>query len=163
MIPPSPSQVRRIVVAGIGSADRHDDAAGVLVAERVAVVSGIGDIGPVGEPLDLLGRWDDADLCVVIDTVRSGDALGTVTCIEIDEHPGDEAAVGRGATSTHGIGLVGALRIARAVHHAPRRVVIVAIEGADFGFGIGLSPAVEAAVTTATDRVIELVGTAGDV
>jgi len=149
---------RRVVVAGIGSEFRRDDGAGPAVARRVASSArGTGDVGPVGEPLDLLGRWDDADLAIVIDTVRSGAPAGAVTVIEIGED-GTPPEGGRPSTSTHGIGLVGALRIARAIGDAPSRVVIVAIEGSEFGPGVGLTPAVEAAVDEATERVIELLG-----
>ena len=63
----------------------------------------------------------------------------------------------RRSTSTHGIGLAGVLRLARAVGHAPGRVVVVGIEGDDFGRGPGLSPAVDAAVPGAVRRVVELI------
>ena len=61
------------------------------------------------------------------------------------------------ATSTHGISLAGVLRLARAVGRAPARVVVVGIEGDDFGKGTGLSPAVHAAVPVAVGKVLELI------
>ncbi len=39
------------------------------------------------------------------------------------------------------------LRLAQAMGHPPRRVVVVGIEGENFADGVGLSPAVELAVT----------------
>jgi hydrogenase maturation protease len=149
----------KVVIAAIGSEYRHDDGAGLAVARLVArTAKGIGDVGPLGEPLDLLGTWDDADLAVVIDTVRSGAPPGTVTVVELIDEGGPFDASVPPTTSTHGIGLIGALRIARATGHAPARVVLVAIEGTDFELGLGLSPAVNEAVAHATHRVIELLG-----
>lgn len=148
----------RIVIAGIGSEYRRDDGAGPAVAERLAASSlGVGDVGPLGEPLDLLGRWDDADLAIIVDAVRSGAAPGTIELLDLNDDGTRPGGIASALTSTHGIGAIGALRIARAVGHAPRRVVVVAIEGAEFGAGIGLSPAVARAVDIATARVIQLV------
>jgi hydrogenase maturation protease len=151
------SHPSRVVVAGIGNEYRQDDGAGLAVARLVSSSSPeIGDVGPLGEPLDLLGRWDDADLAIVIDTVRSGAQSGTIRLIELRESddPTEEAV--SGATSTHGIGLIGVLRIARAINRAPHRVVVVAIEGSEFGLGVGLTPEVKRAVTDAAQQIIEL-------
>jgi hydrogenase maturation protease len=62
-----------------------------------------------------------------------------------------------GVTSTHGISLSGVLRLAQAVGRAPARVIVVGIEGEDFGKGPGLSPAVDAAVPLAVSKVVELI------
>jgi hydrogenase maturation protease len=147
----------KVVVAGLGSEYRRDDGAGLVVADRVAsLFPDVDAIGPLAEPLDLLGRWDDADLAVVIDTVRSGAIPGTITLIDLGNDEVSETRPVVTATSTHGIGLVGALRIARALECAPRRAVVVAIEGNEFGPGIGLSPAVDHAVNHAVEHVLEL-------
>ena len=153
---------RRVVVAGLGNEYRRDDGAGALVASRVAGhAGGVIDIGPLVDPLDLLGVWDDADLAIVIDAVRSGAEPGTVQLVELapDNSPTATSRAGPGSpsTSTHGIGLAGVLRLARAVGHAPARVVVVCIEGDDFGQGTGLTPGVEAAVPHAARHVIELI------
>jgi hydrogenase maturation protease len=150
------------VLAGVGSPYRRDDGAGPAVAERVAdLKEGVVDIGPISDPLDLLGRWDGADLAVIIDAVRSGRPPGTVSTLELEPSdraptaPGD-ATETHGAASTHGIGLTGVLRLARAVDAAPRRVVVVGIEGEDFGRGVGLSPAVAPAVPPLVELVLGL-------
>ncbi len=152
-------QAALVVVAGLGSEYRHDDGAGPLVAARAVEEAGAGrDIGPIVDPLDLLGIWDGADLAVVVDTVRSGAEPGTLHVVEL----GCEAGAGvpddrSGPTSTHGIGLTGVLRLARAVGHAPGRVVVVGVEGTSFDRGTGLSPAVAAALPAAVRRVVELI------
>lgn len=147
-----------VVVAGLGSEYRRDDGAGPLVAARAVEEAGVGrDIGPIADPLDLLGVWDDADLVVVVDAVRSGAPAGTVRVVELDGEA-DPNPDRSGTTSTHGVGLAGVLRLARAVGHAPVRVAVVGIEGENFDRGMGLSPAVESALPTAVHRVVELIG-----
>ena len=166
MTGPADPVAPRVIVVGIGSTYRRDDGAGAAVAEEVArACPGVTRLGPVAEPLDLLGLWDGADLVVVTDAVRSGAEPGTVQIVELWDGDGAGAGAGAGAgsggpsgtTSTHGIGLAGVLRLARAVGSAPRRVVVVGIEGEDFGNGTGLSATVERAVGHAADHVRELV------
>jgi len=155
----------------MGSEDRRDDGAGREVVGRVAALAPEAcDVGPAVDPLDLLGWWDGAELVIVVDAVRSGDRPGTVSVIELvpevtpTNRGGPPArppqTPASGLTSTHGIGLSGALRLARAIGSAPRRVVVVGIEGVDFGWGTGLSPTVSAAVPRAVDRVLGLIGEA---
>ena len=169
--PGAPDPGLRAVVIGMGSEYRRDDGAGPAVADQVARSGAdVTHLGPVAEPLDLLGLWDGADLAIVADAVRSGAEPGTVRLIELAEvadlatgSAGPPAGSGgpAGTTSTHGIGLTGALRLARAVGSAPRRVVVVGIEGSDFGQGVGLSPDVERAVPHAVEHVLELLGPPG--
>ena len=144
-----------VVVAGVGSEYRRDDGAGPAVAARAVEQSpATHDIGPLVDPLDLLGRWDRADLAIVIDAVRSGAAPGTVRVLELT---GTTVSSSPGVTSTHGISLSGVLRLAQAIDQAPGRVIVVGIEGDDFGRGLGLSPAVDAAIPVAVQRVVDLI------
>jgi hydrogenase maturation protease len=151
----------------MGSEYRRDDGAGPAVADEVArTCAGVDRMGPIAEPLDLLGLWDGADLAVVIDAVRSGADPGSVELIELVDPEATDMSGGhpsepRGTTSTHGIGLAGVLRLSRAVGEAPGRVVVVGIEGGDFGQGTGLSPAVERAVPHAARHVRELIEEVG--
>lgn len=148
-----------IVVAGLGSTYRGDDAVGPMVAALFAGVNDdVRDVGPLAEPLDLLGRFDGADLAIVIDAVRSGAPIGTVQVMDIDvAHVNDDGTVEPAVTSTHGIGLVGVLRVARAIDRAPRRLVVVAVEGEAFELGSSMSAAVRAAVPEAFLAVARLI------
>lgn len=149
-----------LVVAGLGSRYRGDDAIGPLVADLCAsAIQGVRDIGPLEEPLDLLGRFDGADLAIVIDAVRSGAPIGSVRVLDIDVSSSDECGddAQPAATSTHGIGLVGVLRLARAIGRAPRRLMVVAIEGAMFALGDEMSVEVTAAVPAALAAVVTLI------
>jgi hydrogenase maturation protease len=154
--------ISKVVVAGFGSSDRHDDGVGATVAEQAALrVSPSSYVGPLSDPLDLLGVWDGADLVVVVDALRSGAPVGTVHTLEIEvdhaSHHVRSAPITAGEASTHGLGLVAVLRLARALGQAPRRLVVVGIEGERFDLGHGLSDVVEAAVPDAVQRVVDLI------
>jgi len=124
----------RVIVAGFGSVDRGDDRRRPVVAARVAAISSTTrDVGPLSEPLDLLDYCDGVDLGVVVDAVRSNAKPGTVRVVEMNVEAriddGEVDALADGVTSTHGIGLAGVLRLARAVGRAPSRLVVVGVEG----------------------------------
>jgi hydrogenase maturation protease len=151
-----------VVVAGLGSEFRHDDAAGALVAAKVAAAVGQAfDVGPLSDPLDLLGLWDGAKLAVVIDAVRTGGEPGRIVRVDVSPNLAPSPLNGQhevhGQTSTHGIGLGGVLRLAHATGRAPGRVVVVGIEGQDFSRGQGLSDPVARALPGAIDLVITLI------
>jgi len=57
---------------------------------------------------------------------------------------------------SHGLGVIDAVRIARALGTAPVRVTLVGIAGEDFGHGAGLTPSVRRGVARAADLVVEL-------
>ncbi|MGA9774861.1 MAG: hydrogenase maturation protease [Candidatus Dormiibacterota bacterium] len=146
-----------LMVFGLGEADRRDDGVGGAVLRAVmARATPRREDGPhylvVPQPLDLLGVWAQADCAVIVDAVRSGAAAGTVHSLRL----GPEGLAWEATSSSHGIGLGGVLRLAQALGQAPRDVWLVGVEGADFGFGVGLSPRVWEAVPAAARRVSEL-------
>jgi hydrogenase maturation protease len=154
----------------MGSEWRRDDGVGLAVARRVSELMQPGASGdcrvvaPLADPLDLLGYWEGAALAVVVDATRSDLVPGTISQIDLGGPEPQEDTGGEshqepvlGRSSTHGIGLVGALRLARAVDQAPLNTVVVGVEGEDFGQGAGLSPSVAASVDKAARCVLELV------
>ncbi|HXZ83162.1 MAG TPA: hydrogenase maturation protease [Acidimicrobiales bacterium] len=141
----------RVVVAGIGNDFRRDDGAGPAVARLVAASTGAEDIGPIAEPLDLVGRWEAATLAVLVDATRSDAPAGTVCLVDLGD------ADHQSNTSTHAIGLDRVVRLAQALGSAPNRVVVVGVEGLDFSDGTGLSPPVRDAVPLAARRIADLI------
>lgn len=154
----------RIVIAGVGSDFRGDDGVGPVVARRFArtVDSSLGALRgcrvvvPVGDPLDLLGEWDNVELAVIVDATRSGAAAGTISVLESDLEATSHSH-GLLRSSTHGIGLAWVLRLSRALGRAPSRTVVVGIEGEDFSQGMHLSPSVDAVIDEAVACVADLV------
>src|SRR5664279_3185358 len=96
----------RLLVVGLGSADRGDDAVGPIVAKRFAGlrVPGI-RVLEREDPTSLIELWDPedgrADLAIVVDAVRSHEVPGTLTIMEtgsqLNPLPADAwARTGRG-------------------------------------------------------------------
>jgi hydrogenase maturation protease len=128
--------------ACLGSRYRGDDAVGPLVGDRLlaagAVVLDCGD-----EPTRLLDIWDGLDLVVIVDAVSSGAAPGTVHRVDAGDGPLPRDL---GLASTHAFSIPDALELGRSLGRAPRRVVVIGVEGAAFGMGDPLTPAVDNAL-----------------
>lgn len=127
------------VLIGVGNPYRRDDGIGPAIVAAIEELHPPGVMLTVsdGEPTQLLDAWSGAALAVVVDAVRCDPSV-----------PGriHRSALGFGApaASTHGLGVPDAVRLAEALNRAPQRLVVLAVEAADVGFGLGLSPAVAA-------------------
>jgi hydrogenase maturation protease len=135
------------IVIGVGNEFRRDDGAGPRVIDRLGNLAGVRMAICDGEPARLIGLWEDADLAVVVDAVR-GEQPGRLHELDLD-------TVGRhrGSSSSHALGLEAAVELAQALDRLPARLVILAVEGADFNLGLGLSPPVAAALPELAARV----------
>ena len=159
------------VLIGIGNAFRRDDGVGPAVAaefDRLRV-PGVTVACADGEPSQLLDAWDGAGLAIVVDAVAcSPGSPGRIHRAELGRPyalagqallagPPRAGAPGAGApgagTSTHGLGVPDAIRLAVALDRAPARLVVYAVEGADLGFGTGLSGPVAACLPELTRMV----------
>jgi len=141
----------RVVVIGVGNAYRRDDGAGLALAGRLVRSPGVEVVRCEDEPTRLLEAWAGADLALVVDAVSSGAEPGTVHRLDASCRP-LPAAVFRG--STHALGLGEAIELARALGRLPGRLLVYGVEGADFGTGEGLSPAVTAALGPLADELL---------
>jgi hydrogenase maturation protease len=144
-----------VLVIGFGNELRRDDGAGIAVVRRLAA-GGLPDGVVVGEehgePIGLVERWRTCEAVVLVDTVRSGAAPGTVR--RIDASAGPLPGELRRPASTHAIGLAAAIELARALDRVPRRLIVHAVEGRRFDMGATLSPEVAAAVPALTAAVL---------
>ena len=133
----------RTAVIGVGNEYRRDDGIGPIVIARLARhdLPGVTFTRCDGEPSQLIDAWTGSDLAVVIDAVLcERPEPGRVHRTGLDTLPGSARWA-----STHGLGIPEAIQLADALDQAPRRLVVYAVEAADLGFGVGLSPAVAAA------------------
>lgn len=143
-------------VVGVGAADRGDDGAGLLVADRVrALAPPEVTVVAVGAPLDLLDVFDGFAAVVVVDAVRSGAQPGTVTRTVLAEEP---LATRTGAAGTHGMGVAEAVELARALDRLPATLVLVGVEADGLEVGAQPSGPVAAAVDRAASLVLQVVG-----
>jgi len=146
---------RSVLVVGVGNELRRDDGAGIAVARRLAageVPGGIEVREEHGEPVGLLEHWGSCDAVVLVDTMRSGAAPGTVRRIDASAEALPRGL--QGPASTHAIGLGDAIELARTLDRAPRRVIVHAVEGRRFDAGATLSPEVAAAVPALAAAVL---------
>ena len=145
------------VVIGLGNPYRRDDGVGAAVATalddlampNVVVTTGISD------PLGLVDAWSGAALAIVIDAAAATPSEpGRVRRCTL----GDLQA-GRDGLSSHHVDVGLAHELAQALGRAPGELVVLAIEVADMGHGVGLSPHVARAVPEAIHLAVEEIGT----
>ncbi len=146
------------LLLGVGNVLRRDDGFGVRAAEQMAGFGlspeiAVCDAGTVGlEAARLLER---RKLVVVVDAIDADAAPGTVFRLAPEQlRPYVNSAV-----SLHDLHLLDALNETRLVETSPEEVVVLAVQGGDWSAGIGLSPAVEAAL----EKVVRLAGELLDV
>jgi len=145
-----------VLVAGLGNEYRSDDGAGPAVATYVAQrAPPLVDVRVIGDPLELLGKWDDAELAVVVDAIHSGEPPGTVQLIDLGD--GEDVDSYGESISTHGMELARVVRLAWAIGSGPGRIVVVGIEGKNFKDGDTLSTAVAEAVPEAGELILGLI------
>jgi hydrogenase maturation protease len=146
----------RATVVGVGNEFRRDDGIGPALIAHLReqplqdVVLTVVD----GEPTQLLEVWSEAPLAVVVDAVlchpsTPGRIHRTTVLADLPASPG---------LGTHGLGIPDAILLAAALDRAPERLVVLAVEAADLGFGLGLSPAVEAAIPELVRQVVAELG-----
>jgi len=153
----------QVLVVGLGSPDRGDDAVGAAVAARLEALgmSGV-DVVTREDPTQLVQLWAGHQAALVIDAVMSGRPAGTLHIREVGD-AGEPlpthafAAAGRGGS--HAFGLAGAVELARTLGTLPTHVTVVGVEAGTFAHG-GMSPevqhALDDAVATAAAELVAL-------
>lgn len=140
------------LVIGVGNPDRADDGAGPLVARRLQALG----------PPRLRVRVREADLLALLDDWADALAVVVVDAAAPLERPGaiHRWTPERGAlrppprpSSTHGFGVAEALALAEHLGRVPPALVVYAIEGARFGLGETMTPAVRRASLTLARRL----------
>lgn len=142
-----------MLIIGCGNRDRGDDAAGLMVAERLR------DLTPQavnltielcsGEATDLVDLWSRDDEVIIVDAVAGDAPAGT-----IHRWQSDIPATTRSASaSTHGFGLREAIPLAQIMGRLPKFLQIYGIEGRQFEIGSAVSPEVERASEQAAQEI----------
>jgi hydrogenase maturation protease len=152
----------RILIAGIGNVFFGDDAFGVEVARRMALLTlpegvHVVDFGIRGLDLTyaLLDPWDAV---ILVDALPRGGAVGTVYSLEIEDNPSGEAGA---ALEPHAMDPVKVLRMARDLGSTIKAIFLVGCEPAPLeadDMRMEMSEPVRAAVEEATVVTQALVG-----
>lgn len=138
-----------LLVIGYGNPLRVDDGVGWQVGQQLAHELSSDDISVIvvhqltPELAEPIGR---ARLVIFVDACE-GDAPGQVTCQVI------EPAVETALTFSHDVNPPVLLAMALALYGACPTAVLVSVAGHDFGYGVGLSHVVHAALPEVVRRV----------
>ena len=134
-----------VLVIGIGNEFRGDDAVGLVVARRLTAHAGPGlEVREAsGEATELMRLWEGRARVVVVDAMRSGRPPGTVARLDVRQDWPEDG--GGTFASSHALGLREAVALAKALGSLPGSLAVVGVEGATFGAGEPLTPAVAAA------------------
>jgi len=129
----------KVLVIGAGNDFRRDDGIGIVVAERLRASKLPAQIF-CGEGTELIEAWQGLDLCIIVDASSSGAEPGTITRFDAFYEPIPTQFF---HYSTHKFGVAEAVETARVLGKLPKRLVVFAVEGKDFGQGPGLSRAAD--------------------
>ncbi len=131
----------RTLHIGLGNPMRRDDGVGPWLAGRLAE-GGLRAREWPGDGSGLIDLFAAEPHIVLIDATRSGASPGTVHRLDAVR-----TLIPRPLfhNSTHEFGLAEAVEVARRLGQLPDSLIVLGIEGADFTFGAGLSPAVQGA------------------
>lgn len=141
------------LVCGVGRRERGDDAAGPIVADRLALRAPAGVEVRVVEDdiLGLVDAWSGRERVVLVDAMASGASPGTVR--RFDAKAQALPTVLR-AVSSHAFDVGAAVELARALGLLPGALVVYGIEGETFEGGRALSAKVEGALDDVVERVL---------
>ena len=141
----------RIVVIGVGNRYRSDDAAGPCVLDLLSpsVPRHVSLIETEGDCVSLLDSWTRDDEVVVVDAMVSGKEPGTLEIFR-DDLAGHRQPP---RASSHHLGLVETLALARTLQREPGSVVLIGIEAATVQPGTEISPEVAVGVERAARMV----------
>lgn len=152
---------RRCLIACIGNIFFADDGFGVEVARRLATAElppevNVVDYGIRGVHLayDLLAGYE---VTILVDAIDRGDQAGTISVLDVTS-AGDQLAAHPRQLDPHGMAPDAVLEHVATLGGSPGQVYVVGCQPATTDEGIGLSASVEAAIPTAVDTVLDLVG-----
>ena len=138
--------MKKTLIIGCGNPDRGDDAAGILVAQRLRE-RGLQAVDNTGDGLALLDLWHGSDDVILVDAMKSGADPGTVSHWDSDAPLGCSRDYG---CSTHAFGPGEAVELARVIGRLPPKLQIYGIEATRFEPGAPYSRE----VLDAVDRVV---------
>ena len=132
-------------VLGLGNTIYSDDGTGIealrllQAAERLPAGTRLVDGSQYG--LEAAALIADAGRLVILDSVDAGAAPGTVVRLE-----GAGLTGLKGGPSVHRLGIADLLTALALMGKTPAKVVLLGIQPASLGLGVGLTPAVEASI-----------------
>jgi len=137
----------RWAIIGLGNPMRQDDGFGRLLAQSLHQLHPDWPIWEAsGETTQLLTLISALDAVVLLDATVGSGPPGTVLRHDATHQP---VGLRRGQSSSHGMGLVEAIELARALEQLPSRVILFTAEALAFAHGEPPSPPVQNAIQDA--------------
>jgi len=134
---------KKILITGIGNSFRSDDKAGLLVCDLVSDAltgtpfNALIDIKRLsGEGAELMDEWQGYEAVYIADASQIFGNPGKVTRIDASTTPLQQDYF---HYSSHNFSLAEAVELARHLDRLPPKLIVFAIEGLNFGFGVELS------------------------
>ena len=140
-------------IIGLGNAFKGDDAVGLLAARRLRarVDDRVEVIEAEMAGVEIMELMKGARIAILIDAARSGQAPGTIHRFNASDSPVSSLVFPR---SSHAIGALDALELARTLGTLPPIVIVFGIEAGDTGAGQPLSPQVAQALDEVVERIL---------
>jgi len=147
---------RRLVIVGCGNPTAGDDGAGIEIVRRLSELGDCGcDLRAETAPgVGLLDVFSLVDVILFVDAVTSGGVPGTLYLASLPSKELEPRALG--SISSHGWGLVEALKLAHALGRTVPRLFLLGIEAGTVTQGAPRSAAVEQAIALVVERMPDL-------
>ncbi|MDE3212602.1 MAG: hydrogenase maturation protease [Bacteroidota bacterium] len=145
------------LLVGLGNEFRRDDGLGPFVV-RHSIFQSFENLFILENEGDCTQIFETERICrqiLIVDAVRSGRRPGTVFHLEI---PGNLDYPEVFSYSTHGIGLLECIAIAKVTGAFPDRLVFLGVEGKDFGYGQGLCMEVRKGAEEVLATIVRILG-----
>ena len=143
-----------IRIIGLGNGMRGDDAVGLLAARRLRqeVDDKVEVIEAEMAGVDLIELMKGAHSVMLIDAARSGQAPGTIHRLDASASPIGSQMFPR---SSHALGPVDAIELARAMGVLPATVIVYGVEVGNTEVGQPLSPPAATALDQVVDQIVQ--------
>ncbi len=143
----------RVLVVGLGNDYRSDDRVGLEAARQIerCRLPGLEVLVGVGDALEIIDRWGEAELVIVIDCIVAGRKPGRIYRFDGRREHIPQELFSR--FSSHAFTVIDALALADALGIMPPRLVIYGIEAEHCRPGAELSPSVTQSLDLVVGRI----------
>lgn len=148
----------KTLVIGIGNDFCGDDGAGLYVARKLKeLMPNDADIcEATGEATELMALWEKKVNVILVDAVFLGSIPGTI--YRYDVRKKTLPASHFESQSTHSVGVVQAIELAKTLNTLPQKLIIYGIEGDSFDLGTEITPEIKEAAENVIELILEEIG-----
>ena len=145
-----------ISIIGIGNADCGDDAAGPAIVDRLSdriMPENVRLLKSGGETAGLIEILSQCEMAILVDALSSSSKPGSIHRFDASNEPLPADLFS--PYSTHGMGVVEAVEMARVLGDFPNQVIVFGIEGLNFDPGSSMSTEVVQNLSSLTEAIVQ--------